>query len=198
MDYIREELLRQRAVLARLLLGRTAEEAEREENAVAETDGNTEHDLMQAAEQEFFQASRALAAGERFRRSESVAQRADEEYWEVSESLFETLPEGVPYRKLGEDGMLFGSRLHREADTVSGARYTLSGKGEAGNRRKRIGAERAYRGRRFLAAESDTPAVEYTVEEAAVPFAGETADARELSRIFQRDARRYDGGFTLY
>ena len=27
MDYIREELLRQRAVLARLLLGRTAEEA---------------------------------------------------------------------------------------------------------------------------------------------------------------------------
>ncbi len=37
-----------------------------------------------------------------------------------------------------------------------------------------------------------------TVTEILWPGGGEAADAKALSRTFQRDARRYDGGFSLY
>ena len=40
---------------------------------------------------------------------------------------------------------------------------------------------------------------ERTVTEMVFPPAGGAAgDPKELSRIFQRDARRYDGGFSLF
>jgi len=45
---------------------------------------------------------------------------------------------------------------------------------------------------------ADSFALEYGMGEEVRPVVGEAADARELSRVFQRDARRYDGGFTLY
>ena len=45
----------------------------------------------------------------------------------------------------------------------------------------------------------DTPAAERTVTEYVLPSGGgDAVTAEALSRAFQRDARRYDGGFTPY
>ena len=40
--------------------------------------------------------------------------------------------------------------------------------------------------------------MERSVVELVRPAAREPSDPRTLSQVFQRDARRYDGGFTLY
>lgn len=186
MDYIREELLRQRAVLARLLLGRSSEDTEREEERMVETGEDVEDVTLQAADREFFRGSRALAVGERFRRSGKMAQMANEEYWEVSGALLEELPEKLPLRKSEEDRKWLGARLHNGADMVSGVRYVLSGRDAVRHRQEKAEMKGIH------------PGLDVLVEERGVSAGDETADARELSRVFQRDARRYDGGFTLY
>ena len=198
MDYIREELLRQRAVLARLLLGQTAEEAEREEEHLAGIEADIWEDTAQTVELEHFRASRALAAGERFRRRRGEVRTAEAEAWAAYSGLDEELPEAALRRELGEDRAVYTARTLGEADTLLPARYAYR-VAEAPGRRyelpemagiRRIGAAPA--------SGADGFALEYGMGEVVRPAVGETADARELSRVFQRDARRYDGGFTLY
>ena len=61
------------------------------------------------------------------------------------------------------------------------------------------GASSAYR-RRYGMEPGETAgeALVSVVTEGMSASAAEAVRARELSRVFQRDARRYDGGFTLF
>ena len=56
-----------------------------------------------------------------------------------------------------------------------------------------------YHAARFTAGRSaGSSALYLPVMTETLRTAGEETSAGELSRVFQRDARRYDGGFTLY
>ncbi len=61
------------------------------------------------------------------------------------------------------------------------------------------GGETASRSQAVISGAGDEGGPERTVTEMVFPPAGGAAgDPKELSRIFQRDARRYDGGFSLF
>ena len=148
MDYIREELLRQRAALIRLLLGsgRNREEEEREKDPAREE--------IPSAEEEYFRNSRTLAALENVRVGRTAPamryrERNGERVGEASARVPETMP---VYRR--SYGITTGETAVEELVSV--------------------------------------------VTEDMAAAAAEEVRAKELSRIFQRDARRYDGGFTLF
>ena len=198
MDYIREELLRQRAVLARLLLGWTAEEAEQEEEKLAEQAEDLRSDDGQMAGLETFLASRALASGERLSHGRRALRTAEEERWEVYDALSENLPEAALRRKLGESEEAYAVRRPEETDRVSRTLYRLGGSETSGRRYAVPGEVRARQARGSLETGAERFAPGDVMDVDVRSAVGETVDARELSRVIQRDARRYDGGFTLY
>ncbi|MCI6054452.1 hypothetical protein [Dysosmobacter sp.] len=161
MDYIREELLRQQALLVILLTGQ---------------------------------------------RTEPLA-----EEWEVrSDAGEKLLPETAPARRLrqgrsgGADGELPWESALPEAATL----WTALADPSAGERAGTAAEKDAGVVRRSAAAweaparttgEIPPEAGEIRlVTEVRRPESGRSADPAALSLAFQRDARRYDGGFRLY
>ena len=180
MEYIREELLRQQAALGRLLLGAPAPEEETAPGREAPSPAGTpaETAAWGAGERpETAPAARAAAASPRAR----------------------TAPGGdVPGAEAPAwDGPGFGEAWGEAAGTPPTA-----GRG-AGEARQPLPAASGWgwappagRGPDWTGAPGEGAAV--LVTEVARPAPREGGGARELSRVFQRDARRYDGGFRLY
>jgi len=148
MNYVREELLRQRAALAALMAGGIEEEAVERTTEVLAAEAETQ--LPGAMEPE-----NAVLAGtvQRWRR--------------VASGL---------YRKSAYAAENPVTQADRK-DLLSGGWERDSGVGS------------------FHEADSQTHMTS-AMSPAVVP--GVTVDAREVSRVIQRDARRYDGGFSIY
>lgn len=144
MDYIQEELLRQRRILSVLMTGSQRKEAEATENREDESLSAVQH----------------------------VAERTEQ-----SRTAWEAEPEPAQF--------LQGWTEHGEP--------RFSGIRTAGFRR---GREEGWRGREILNTEELVSSIRMAPYRRAVSEM--TVDARELSRSIQRDARRYDGGFSIY
>ena len=144
MDYIREELLRQKRLLAALMTGGHEKETEVEEGESGKDEG----------------VPAMLAAAERVKRM----------------------------RGEGETETAVRLRERGERDGASAAKTRISGIYSDGEESRR----------RWEA----VPAQESTLSVHVAPYGWTTsepsADARDLSRSIQRDARRYDGGFSIY
>ena len=142
MDYIQEELLRQRRILSVLMTGSQRKEAEATENR--------EDESLSAVQ--------------------PVAERTGRLYtaWEA------------------ESALLVQAWTEHSEPLSAGIR-------KAGFRGVR---EEGWRGKEALITEELATPVRMVPYERAVPET--SADAREISRSIQRDARRYDGGFSIY
>ena len=164
MDYIREELLRQRAALTRPLLGsdRNREEEERENDPAREE--------IPSAEEEYFRNSRTLAALEDIRVGRT-APTVQDRFWQ---DLPEEMAEAMRYRE--RTGERVGEFPARSLETVPVY----------------------HRSYGITTGEGIVEELVSVVTEDMAAAAAEAVRAKELSRIFQRDARRYDGGFTLF
>lgn len=184
MDYIREELLRQQKLLAALMTGGEA----LAENAVGK-------------------ATPAPAMGTG--RAETEADKAS------ARSGRRAAPAA---RRYGADGLDEKAESARAAGAGMDADEKGSRADGRGEQREPggIGSRRTERGRRTAGSGGSagtlwSAAVGSAGGDADIPIsgaiaqwepagfaAGGAADARALSRAFQRDARRYDGGFSLY
>lgn len=148
MDYIREELLRQKRVLAALMSGGTPEAADAEdglENVVsasqrADVDKQVERAISVSDEAE------AISRLASVQRASDHAERSKTRH-HLSDALQESEMFGI------SEGWSFGGAGERSPG------YTVT----YGNSKS-----------------------------------GEAADVRAVSRTIQRDARRYDGGFSIY
>ena len=143
MDYIREELLRQRRAWSALL--RSGQQTEKEEQPAPAGAGAEQLLPVEAAESGRSTAEFALA---------------------------EPAPTAVPNRGARQKNAPRRSRTSA-AEAAAGATAANGGAGAAGM--------------------SVHPAMQ-----ALRPESRGEAGVKELSRIIQRDSRRYDGGFTLY
>lgn len=157
MDYIREELLRQRQALAALLLG-GAEESDREREQAAEGPVPAERAVPALLKKD----GRDL--GDRAPSRRETAGEVPAETAEVSE----------------RDGG--GPAGLRGRPRFSAGRSGMAGTGPAP----------AGSGWEGPLESGGLPTVLWAEGERSAP------GARELSRAFQRDARRYDGGFAPY
>lgn len=164
MDYVREELARQRLALALLMMGGQSEPSAQEDG----TGG--QEDLLRTK------------ADARWERTESSADGAAR--WDLSET------ERTVSAELLYD---LEAAAVRSAERTGGAE---SGAGRTGMASTGEPAERSA-GREPAMAEGGAVR-ERAVTEILWTDAGGTSVPGELSRTFQRDARRYDGGFTLY
>ena len=143
MDYIREELLRQRRAWSALL--RSGQQTEKEEQPAPAGAGAEQLLPMEAAESGRRTAEFALA---------------------------EPAPTAVPSR-----GARQKTAPRRSRVSAADAAVEVTGRGAGG------GA-------------AGVPV--YPAMQALRPESRGEAGVKELSRIIQRDSRRYDGGFTLY
>ena len=177
MDYIRQELLRQRAALARLLLGKNAEESADGRTGASQAAGAGREEAGSwsgeaAPEAVWGGLSRALRAAGGKRLADSAAEGG--------------APSGIGSPQDGYETVAAGW------DEEENAGETLkSGRRAAGDERApaAAGKRRPTVGNAGGAAWLETLAEEET---------GERSGERALSRLIQRDARRYDGGFSLY
>ena len=164
MDYVREELARQRLALALLMMGGQAEPSAQEDGTARQAD------LLRTE------------ADPRWERTGSGADGAAR--WDLSEAG-RTVSAELLYD--------LEAASVRSAERTGG---TKSGTGRTGMASTGEPAERSA-GREPAMAEGGAVR-ERTVTEILWTDAGGTSVPGELSRTFQRDARRYDGGFTLY
>lgn len=183
MDYIREELLRQRRVLAALLTGReTPEEAE---------DVQTAAFGVERAEPE---ADPGGATGRERGDSPAAVGRAANALGEAPGSVRAAEADGE--RSGGTGGPETAEAAGPPEGRPAGTAATRAG------RRGRAGGP----GVTLWSAAGDGGAVGdggVPISRGAGPWTADVsergaADARALSLVFQRDARRYDGGFSLY
>lgn len=185
MEYIREMLLRQRTALARLMLGGAAEET-------SETASAQAADRREAAVPAERGTGRSeMAAGGREVRRSAAADAGEGSAADTAAPAGETLRQALARKSAA-----------RQRAAASG----LAGAGETAlplptYRRQAAGGE----GRSPGGAGSAWPGGDEGAETAGVLWEvqrqGETGtgdSAKALSRTFQRDARRYDGGFQLY
>ena len=147
MNYIQEELLRQKRLLTELLLregGSTARnyESAEETEMLTYVSGNT------VAQQVEARAGRTVFAGNRAQRRSVAVESAEHE--------------AIP--------------SYRETNVVSEPFWK--------------------RGRQNMAGQGGADSV--VVRQRTGGVGGTQTDARALSRAVQRDARRYDGGFSIY
>lgn len=200
MDYIQEELRRQQEALAAVLLGGGARRtsADRQETGRLPANGlPTDHP---AAEQTAAGAAPA-PAGARRPRFAAEGGIAGEYGIYAEASAPAALVGGLPGAGAvspGEEttaltvesgGASSAARWKRDREVLSPAETEALGDGWAAAGSGTLPARRS-RG---------TPAAERTVTEYVFPSGGGGAvTAEALSRAFQRDARRYDGGFTPY
>lgn len=164
MDYVREELARQRLALALLMMGGQAEPSAQEDGTARQAD------LLRTE------------ADPRWERTGSGADGAAR--WDLSEAG-RTVSAELLYD--------LEAASVRSAERTGG---TKSGTGRTGMASTGEPAERSA-GREPAMAEGGAVR-ERAVTEILWTDAGGTSVPGELSRTFQRDARRYDGGFTLY
>ena len=164
MDYVREELARQRLALALLMMGGQSEPSAQEDG----TGG--QEDLLRTK------------ADARWERTGSGADGAAR--WDLSEAG-RTVSAELLYD--------LEAAAVRSAERTGGAE---SGTGRTGMASTGEPVERSA-GKETAMAEGGAVR-ERTVTEILWTDAGGTSVPGELSRTFQRDARRYDGGFTLY
>ena len=164
MDYVREELARQRLALALLMMGGQAEPSAQEDGTARQAD------LLRTE------------ADPRWERTGSGADGAAR--WDLSEAG-RTVSAELLYD--------LEAASVRSAERTGG---TKSGTGRTGMASTGEPAERSA-GRESAMAEGGAVR-ERAVTEILWTDAGGTSVPGELSRTFQRDARRYDGGFTLY
>lgn len=179
MDYIREELLRQQRVLAALMTGEDRAEKRAPEK-------------------------------------EPAPDRADETAWEETAGRLgpadgadtagrlgkETSPAWAGYAETGLGEGAKGGAAEKTAaperwETVRARERWLGDGGSLKAKSEAAGA--AWQAAAGSVGESgDSWPSGGGALWAALPASGGLADARTLSRAFQRDARRYDGGFSLY
>lgn len=226
MDYIREELLRQRAALARLLLGRAeagtdgerdglregeaaamapgGTPAERARTPAARETGRTAETWSRAEAPEAEQGG-GSGGGERSRRRMEAMERMAVPTWEAAEGGWAPAGDGG----LPETGGRPRFHLHAAAGAArptggvpgegevpaAGTGFGDAGAGEAAG--TGWWETSAVRRRSPLRSESGR-AERWYVTETALDAGGEAPGAKALSLAFQRDARRYDGGFELY
>lgn len=187
MDYIREELLRQQALLVILLTGRRPEPAEERE-----TRSDAGEELLPE-----------IAPARRLRQGQTSG-AGGEQFWESS------LPEAAALWTVLADPSAGGRAGEMTEKNTAGGRGGKAaekdaaggGAGEAAERdtaavRRRSAA--AWEAPARTAGEIPPEAGEIRlVTEVRRPESGRSADPAALSLAFQRDARRYDGGFRLY
>lgn len=166
MDYIREELLRQQALLVILLTGQRPEPMRKEppENPARESSRDSAG----------MNTSRRTAFAER----NSGTETAD---------LWEMLRGGLSAGALDPEtaGKRPAGRPEAEATPADAGRSAAARPGES-------------RGTAFAGTAPESTGSIRLVAEVHPAQTRDGAAAAELSRAFQRDARRYDGGFRLY
>lgn len=173
MDYIREELLRQRAALARLLLGGSGMQEEQTEEKQDTEDAAWGECAGDAGEALFWSSRQATEWQEEAELPWTVGMAEPEHRdfrWALPEQWTET---AVGYRS--ERAWAEEKILRPDGRTVLRSRRVTGSGGEV--------------------QEEETIPMVVTAPARA---GAEAERAKELSRVFQRDARRYDGGFTLY
>ena len=170
MDYIYQELLRQRAALARLLLGGGKEREEQRVSAGAAerpADRLEESGAWENARYGLLQAAWPAGGGAVFTEELTGGGAFGASLEDGGEAAFGT--DRVPAGE--EPAAQQGGRRSGERTAASARRWPLSD-ADGGER-----TERAL----WLRLET-----------------GERSEEKALSRMVQRDARRYDGGFSLY
>lgn len=180
MDYIREELLRQQRALAALMTGGEGLEedaARREEPVLGGETGGAEA----GEDAPFTWNERGTLFAARGHDTAASGGGAGD-IWAAETAADADGKANMPGEKEESKGFVSrpAGRGRRTAESGgnAGEPWSTAGGRAVGN----IGIASAEAG--LLWAED--------------PPAGGTADARALSRAFQRDARRYDGGFSLY
>ena len=190
MDYIREELLRQQALLVVLLTGQRLEPLEETEKHSR----TPAADLLQADAEEsrLWEEVREAVGARRSRRGTGVGQSRGSTWEEPAEAaalLWTALAAGrtMEGQRSPEWEELRETAAGRKAETNAAA--VMSGRGGS--------AVPAEIGQITGAFPAETGEVRL-VTELRQAERGESADPAALSLAFQRDARRYDGGFRLY
>ena len=182
MEYIRDMLLRQREVLARLMLGGAADtpdasaapEAARWDGGVPAKGGTA--------------PGGAVSGGREVRRT----QRRETALWPgLSGPEGETLRQALA-RKSAERQRALASGL-ADAEGIARA-LPAARRGSAGGDGRSPGGTGTAR----PVGDGGTETADVLLEVRQRGAADAGADAKALSRAFQRDARRYDGGFRLY
>lgn len=230
MDFIREELLRQRQILAALLLGsqrsQTASESPMAPNTPATVRDALDFYTAPSTDAAFddprytLHIPAAFAAdfdGERipmmetFRRDAVLRRLAADGAPEVERaSLSRPAPDAVPPRRFAPDAGMdaetleaFYEEARRQSMEVGGqVRARLSGGSPPDGPRSRSQAsDGPSEGSMGTAALSQvlpagTAAPHLVTEFVEMPAAVDSPQT--FSRIFQRDARRYDGGFSMF
>lgn len=181
MDYVQSVLVRQQRLLSLLLLGGRQETGEK-------TEGQRQATYMGPEAQD----APAVSAFQRFfgEDAEQSEKTAEENFWPgVSAARFQESPEhSVAARRQAE---LQAAQRRYGRMSESGTAYMTGGEipGDGGVRAAGAwSATAAGVGRRDAQA---APA-------AAGGAWQEALSARDVSLAFERDARRYDGGFSLY
>ena len=169
MDYIYQELLRQRAALARLLLGSGKEREEQRVSAGAAerpADRLRESGAWENARYGLLQAAWPTGGGAAF-----------------TEDL--------------TGGGAFGGSLENGGEAALGTDRVPAGEEPAARKTEcRSGERTAASTRRWPLSDAGSEQTERALWLRLET--GERSDEKALSRMVQRDARRYDGGFSLY
>ena len=204
MEYILEELLRQRKALAALMNGGSPEKRDdgrdeatvRREQATAFPEGRSWPDAMTGEYRGAVRRSGGMTAAETV--WDAYTEAAGEEYGYLSTALRsggKMAPGGGAREVLTEDGRDVFRREAGEAENGG----VSAGKAAAERAGRRLGpfptGEQTFAGGSGLSGGAE--AVEAVSVRTVTQWDGGTAetDARALSRAIQRDARRYDGGF---
>lgn len=199
MEYILEELLRQRKALAALMIGEMPEEQEdrdpRTGNA-SERSSSRETRWTGTVENS---GDKAGGVSEAFSAQRTGWTELAENGWErtTDRDVYGMLPDVALVRTLEEgDGVVL---LQRAGDGKNSTVASVYQKSAGGMDRQLIqpaleAQELPWSARLF----TETEAAEAALGQTAVRWSRGTAemDARALSRAVQRDARRYDGGFN--
>lgn len=214
MDYIQEELRRQRETLAALLLGggvRQTSEGDREENRLPTGALPTVSSAVHSAEAERTAAGQAamrMAAGPagarrpRFTAEGGIAAEASAPAdWDgvLSGGWTAGLREETAATAAAHGGAGLAVPWERNREILASGEVKLLWDGQNAAEVSGDGWTGAASAPPAAGRSLGTSAAERTVTELVYPADGGTAvTAEALSRAFQRDARRYDGGFVPY
>lgn len=195
MNYIREELLRQQELLVVLLTGRTVHTPS-EELETAERESRTE--AAPASEWESWISAGMETADDGARREKAAALAAraflrtageNAREWDALQAS-RRLPS--VYRSISQE---------TDLQTAAGRQSAAAGQVQAGEIALALGGmdpTARSMGMAGLPVGTAEAGEVRLVTELRQAESGEPSDAAALSRAFQRDARRYDGGFRLY
>ena len=209
MDYVREELLRQQTALAQLLLGgapRPGEELPPEGRLTA---GRAAGGAGEETAPEDGEAALTREAGEtpalwsqaaqRHRDALRQAEQAREaEALDLAAAAAAAAVRQRPFAG-GEAVFLPAASIAPAGETPGRAQRALSAQASRHAGAPGGGTDpSAPEGAVPLAGDGGGAGSVQSVVELVRPLAAAPGDAGALSRLFQRDARRYDGGFELY